>query len=214
MTQELPPLTPIRVAQLADEIAVAAQTGLHWSKDRYDHERYTRLLGIAAELLAGTLSVSPEIATHWYTDNPGTLTAKVGASVAAFDTVGRLLLIQRTDNAQWALPGGIVEYGETLATAATREAWEESGVRVCVTALLGVYDTRHHGFTSIYHWVLTVFRADVLEGTPGPSNETLAAGFFTEAEANAMPISLGQADPVRDAFAAFNASGTAPFFDP
>jgi len=214
MTEELPPLTPIRVAQLADEIAVAAQTGLHWSKDTYDRERYTRLLGIAAELLARTLSVSPEIATHWYTDNPGTLTAKVGAAVAAFDTAGRLLLIQRRDDSRWALPGGIVEYGETLATAATREAWEESGVRVRVTALLGAYDTRHHGFTSIYHWVLSVFRAEVIDGTPGPSNETLAAGFFTEAEANAMSISLGQADPIRDAFAAFNESGTAPFFDP
>lgn len=214
MTQELPPLTPIRVAQLADEIAANAMTGLHWTTDRYDRERYERLLAIAAELLAGTCAVPIETATRWYTDNPGTFTAKVGASVATFDTVGRLLLIQRTDNAQWALPGGIVEYGETLATAATREAWEESGVRVRVAALVGVYDARRHGFQTVSHWLHTVFRAEVLEGSPGPSDETLAAGFFTEAKVSALPISPGQADPIRDAFAAFNTSGTTPFFDP
>jgi len=214
MSDTPPPLTALRVAQLADTLATEAKTGLHWTKDHYDRERYERFLAIAAELLASTLAVPLDTATRWYTDHPGTMTAKVGASVAAFDTTGRLLLIQRMDNARWALPGGIVEYGESPATAATREAWEESGVQVHVTALLGIYNTRLHGFNTVSHWVHHSFLADVIAGTPGPSNETLAAGFFTEAEANALPLSPGHADPIRDSFAAHATGYTAAFFDP
>jgi len=214
MSNTPPPLTALRVAQLADMLATEAKTGLHWTKDHYDRERYERFLAIAAELLASTLAVPLDTATRWYTDQPGTLTAKVGASVAAFDTAGRLLLIQRMDNVRWAMPGGIVEYGETLATAATREAWEESGMRVRVTALLGVYDARRHGFNTVSHWAHHVFLADVVDGTPGPSNETLAAAFFTEAEASALPLSPGHADPIRDAFAAHVTGHAAAFFDP
>ncbi len=214
MSNTPPPLTALRVAQLADTLATEARTGLHWTKDHYDRERYERLLAIAAELLAGTLAVSPDTATRWYTDQPGTQTAKVAASVAAFDAVGQLLLIQRINDKKWALPGGIVEYGESTAVAGAREAWEESGMYVRLTALLGVYDTRRHGFLTVSHWVLHVFLADALDGTPGPSNETLASGFFTEAEASALPLSPGYADPIRDAFTAHDTGRAAAFFDP
>ncbi len=215
MSDETPAsLTALRVAQLADTLATEARTGLHWTKDHYDRERYERFLAIAAELLARTLAVSPDTAARWYTDQPGTQTAKVGASAAAFDAAGRLLLIQRMDNARWALPGGIVEYGESPATAAAREAWEESGVHVRVTALLGIYNTRLHGFNIVSHWIHNSFLADVLDGTPGPSNETLAAGFFTEAETMALPLHPGHADPIRDALAAHATGHVAAFFDP
>lgn len=95
-----------------------------------------------------------------------------------------------------------------------RAAGEESGVRAHVTALLSVYDTRHHGFASIYHWTLRVFRAEIISVTPGLSNETLAVGSFTPIEAGALPLSPGFKDFVRDAFAVSNESATKPFYDP
>jgi ADP-ribose pyrophosphatase YjhB (NUDIX family) len=113
----------------------------------------------------------------------------------------------------WAQPGGAVEYSELLAETARREAWEESGVTVEPTALLGVYEARRHGFQTIYHWQHVVFLATVTGGTPGPSDETLAAAFFTQEAASALPISPGHGEPIRDAFAAYGQEPIAAFFD-
>lgn len=212
-TPDTPALTPQRVAQLADELAVAAKNGLHWSKDRYDRERYERILAVASELLAGSLAVPAGDARRWYTDIPGHLTAKVGAAVAAFDAEGRILLIQRADNGRWALPGGIVEYGESPAVAVAREAWEESGVRVHVTALLGVYNTARHEFQTCQRWMHFVFLADSTEGKPGPSDETLDAGFFNRDEVAALTLSPGHTVTIAHAFAARDVPHVAPFFD-
>ena len=51
----------------------------------------------------------------------------VGIAVAATTADGRWLLIRRWDTGQWALPGGTVEWGETLQRAAVRELEEETG---------------------------------------------------------------------------------------
>jgi len=206
-------LSAARLVALADEIAVHAKNGTYWSKDRYDMERFERILALATEILGGTLHHDPADVAHWYTDEPGTLTAKVGASVAAFNADGRLLLIQRRDNACWAMPGGIVEYGETVAEAAEREAWEEAGIEVRVRALLGIYETKRHDAQTIHRWQHLSFLADVVRGTPGPSDETLAAGFFTETEIASLTISPGHDDLIRDALTAHASGNVTAFFD-
>lgn len=62
-----------------------------------------------------------------------------GVSVAVVDAVGRVLLIRRTDNDQWALPGGAQEVGETPLQAAQREVQEETGITCAITGLVGIF---------------------------------------------------------------------------
>ena len=68
----------------------------------------------------------------------------------------RVVLVRRKHPPPgWAIPGGFVETGETVETAAVREALEETGLRVTLTALLGVYsdparDPRHHTISTVY----------------------------------------------------------------
>lgn len=52
---------------------------------------------------------------------------------------GRILLVKRCDCGKWGIPGGLMEYGETLEQAAVREAKEETGLDIAVDALCGVY---------------------------------------------------------------------------
>jgi len=69
---------------------------------------------------------------------------------------GRVVLIARTNAPLgWALPGGFVDYGESVEDAARREVLEETGARVELVALLGVYsapdrDPRHHTQTTVF----------------------------------------------------------------
>lgn len=77
----------------------------------------------------------------------------VGISAIARTADGRVLLVRRADTREWALPGGTVEWGETLRTTLPRELWEEAGVtEVQAGGLLGVYsapdrDPRFHAVT-------------------------------------------------------------------
>ncbi len=66
------------------------------------------------------------------------------ANVVVTDDRGRILLIHRTDNDNWAVPGGAMDLGESLPDTAVRETLEETGIQVEVTGLVGIYtDPRH-----------------------------------------------------------------------
>ncbi|WP_261554203.1 NUDIX domain-containing protein [Frankia tisae] len=66
------------------------------------------------------------------------------ATVVVPDEQGRVLLIRRSDNGRWALPGGQMEVGESLPEAAAREVGEETGLTVEIVGILGTYtDPRH-----------------------------------------------------------------------
>jgi ADP-ribose pyrophosphatase YjhB (NUDIX family) len=67
-------------------------------------------------------------------------------AVSAFvqDDTGRLLMIRRTDNDMYTIPGGQQEVGETLAQATVREVQEETGLMVEVTGLIGLYSDPNH----------------------------------------------------------------------
>lgn len=55
------------------------------------------------------------------------------------DGCGRVLLVKRCDCGKWGIPGGLMEYGETMEQTAIREAKEETGLEVAVDGLLGIY---------------------------------------------------------------------------
>lgn len=77
--------------------------------------------------------------TTYYAADPTTLRLSVSAVVWRGAAGGALLLMRRSDNGQWGLPGGYVERGESVAAAVAREVFEETGVRIRPGRLLGVY---------------------------------------------------------------------------
>jgi 8-oxo-dGTP pyrophosphatase MutT (NUDIX family) len=90
---------------------------------------------------------------------------------------GAVLLIRRTDNGNWALPGGAIEMNESAAEAAIRETFEETGIQVEVTGLLGVYSDPGHviHFTSndeVRREFSVVLTARPVGGEPTMSSES------------------------------------------
>jgi len=116
------------------------------------------------------------------------------AMVFAYDDRGQLLLIQDKDSGRWSAPSGIIDPHELPSDAAVREAWEEAGVFVELTHLLGVFAGEH--FSKTYDngdqlaAVTTLFAARVIRGTPRPDHEeTSDARFFAPAEIDALSCS-------------------------
>ncbi len=73
---------------------------------------------------------------------PNSLVVAVAAFVRGDN--GRVLMIKRTDNDLWAIPGGAQDVGESTVDAARREVEEETGILIEVTGLVGIYsDPRH-----------------------------------------------------------------------
>ena len=99
------------------------------------------------------------------------------ANVIVDDGRDHLLLIQRSDNGNWALPGGAMDLGETIVDAAVREVLEETGVTCTVTGLVGIYTNPNHvlEYTSngeVRQEFSIVFTAVPTGGEPTPSSES------------------------------------------
>lgn len=199
---------------VADELRAIGQTGLFYARredDEYDIDRYERVLALAARLFALTDTRSVEEILALYNADINPQTPKVAAFGALFDAQGRILLMQRADNRLWAMPGGMVEVGETAAQAAEREIWEETGVRVRAERLIGIYDNRAYGGRAPFQAYMIGFLCAHISGTPHPTPEALDVGYFPE---DALPpLTPGARNRVPQAFAWQRGERAEPHFE-
>jgi len=122
--------------------------------------------------------------SRYYATDPHVVRLSVSAVVWRDAERDALLLMQRSDNAHWGLPGGYVEPGESVSAAAVREVFEETGVRVEIGRLVGVYSDP--GMQVIeypdgrrVHAVNLCFEADPIgAGVATTPDEALATGYF------------------------------------
>lgn len=105
-----------------------------------------------------------------------------GASVVVIQDT-KILLNLRTDTRTWGIPGGSMELGETLAEAAIRELWEETGLSVESLIFLHVFSGPQLYFEypngDQLHSVAALYRADRWRGVLQHDEESLELGFFS-----------------------------------
>jgi 8-oxo-dGTP diphosphatase len=137
----------------------------------------------------------------WFHDPaaPPATVIRPSAFVAVRWSGGRLLLVRRCDSGAWEFPGGCVDVGETVTEAAVRETFEEAGVHVLVTGLVGLFTDPQHVIRSpggeVRQQFALLFRARALGGTPRPDlRETSAAEWVAIADLPGLRID----PPVRE----------------
>lgn len=122
-----------------------------------------------------------------YPDHP-----RVGVGAVVFNG-GRVLLVRRgrpPAEGDWAVPGGRVELGETLAQAAEREIFEETDVRIRAKEPVHVFDAvvRDAAGAVAYHYVIVDLAADYISGQPAPGDDALDARWVTATELQTLPV--------------------------
>ena len=161
----------------AREIFSLSQSGLTYSGNQYDIERYKRLQEITAEIIANESTIAKESVLDSFSMQAGYITPKVDVRGAVIRD-GKILLIQESADERWAMPGGWADLGNSPASVAEREVWEESGFRVKAEKVVAVIDANRIEPLEFYHAYKIIFLCTLLDGEPRTSHETLAVDFF------------------------------------
>jgi ADP-ribose pyrophosphatase YjhB (NUDIX family) len=178
------------------ELQAIAQTGLAFTRDPYDRERYERLRALASEIMASHTGAAPERIEALFAHETGYATPKIDVRGAVLDAEGRMLMVRETaDAGRWTLPGGWADVNVTPAENVIKEIAEESGYRARVRKLAAVWDrTRQgHGATP-FSCAKLFFLCDLEGGAPAPSLETSEIAWFRRDEIPA-DLSLGRVLP-------------------
>lgn len=132
--------------------------------------------------------------TEHFHDPNGPRPNRIVTAATAFvqDGAGRVLLIHRSDNGLWALPGGGQDVGEYIATTAERETHEETGYRVTVTGFIGVYSDPGHVIAyddgEVRQQFALSFRAALDGGELATSDETPNVRWVAPEELDDLPM--------------------------
>lgn len=161
----------------AREIFSLSQSGITYSGNEYDIQRYKRLQEITAEIIESQSGISRESALESFSMQAGYITPKIDVRGAVVRD-GKILLIQERADGRWAMPGGWADLGNAPASVAEREVWEESGFRVKAEKVVAVIDANRVEPMEFYHAYKIIFLCRLLDGEPRTSYETLAVDFF------------------------------------
>lgn len=118
----------------------------------------------------------------------------VGGRGVVRDDAGRVLLMQRSDNGYWSMPGGAMELGESIADCAIRETWEETGIRATQATPFAFYTGPEYTYTNVfgdtYQLFVIAFGLSDWSGEIRPDpDEATNAGFYAP---DALPEPLAR----------------------
>lgn len=198
----------------AQRLRAIAQTGLAYSNERFDRQRYDELTQMAQGMLAALLTQTPEVITRAFAIEQGYPTPKVDVRTAVFSE-GRILLVKEWLDGLWTMPGGWADELDSPSKAAERECEEESGYIVRVTRLVSLKDRRIHPYEpqqlgGVYK---LFFLAELVGGEARVSEETTDVGFFALDELPPLSLSRTLRADIEQAWAHLNDPSRATTFD-
>lgn len=126
-------------------------------------------------------------------DAPAANSMVPSVNVVIENDAGEILMIERSDNGNWALPGGAIDLGESMSQAGVRETKEETGVDCEILDVLGIYTDPKHIilYTSngeARQEFSILLRARAIGGTPTPSSESTHVRWIPQAELNSLQM--------------------------
>lgn len=135
-------------------------------------------------------------------DAPKPNSIRPAAAVALFDAGGKILLLRRKDNDKWTMPGGTLDFGESLTECAIREVLEETGFNIRITGLIGTYtDPRiliAYSDGEVRQEFTFVYAAEIESGELAIDNESKEAAWVPLDTAAQLRLAESQRRRLRD----------------
>ncbi len=212
------------LARWSETLAGIARTGMAFTENLYERERYEEVLHVAGDIKVAARELEDGEATAREIDHfvsewmesigegvPGYVTPKTAVGAIVGNEAGEILLIQRKDSGVWLYPTGWADIGYSPAEVAAKEVHEETGIECTVDRMMGVVDGQRMGFSRFGMYML-LFSCTATGGelTPHPL-ETGDVGWFAR---DALPeATAGAAWWGPMAFAAIDGEHSAATFD-
>lgn len=134
----------VRWARLLQAIA---QSGITYTENPFDRERFESVRAIAIEIAASASGEEPARLEERFVAEMGYGTPKVDVrGVVLRDE--ELLLVRELGETRWTLPGGWADVGDSPARAVEKEVLEEAGLETRADRVLAVYDRDFRGQTT------------------------------------------------------------------
>ena len=179
------------LARWSSTLAAIARTGMGFTENLYERERYEEVLHVAADIKAAAVAIEEAAEVARETDHfvqewldnigegvPGYVTPKVAVGAVVGNGDGELLLVQRKDSGIWLYPTGWADVGYSPSEVAVNEVAEETGIECEPVSLISVIDGQRMGFSRFGMYMLLFHcRATGGELRPHPL-ETADVGWF------------------------------------
>ena len=217
------------LARWSETLAGIARTGMAFTENLYERERFEEVLHVAADIKSAARELEQDAADRVAVEReidhfvgewlesigegvPGYVTPKTAIGAIVGNDAGEILLVQRRDSGIWLYPTGWADIGYSPAEVAVKEVSEETGIDCEPVSLLGVVDGQRMGFSRFGMYMLLFHcRATGGELRAHPL-ETSDVGWFGH---DTLPPTTAGAQwwgPM--AFAAIDGTETAATFDP
>ncbi len=166
----------------AKRIQSIAQSGISFSKNIYDLERYEELRALSVEIMNGYTDLEMEKITELFANETGYQTPKVDVRGVVFKD-SKILLVREIIDDKWSLPGGFCDIGISPSENIVKEMKEESGFRVRAKKLLALLDMNKHDHPpQLYHYYKIFIQCELIGGRAEAGVETNDVQFFKEEE--------------------------------
>ncbi|HET7651444.1 MAG TPA: NUDIX hydrolase N-terminal domain-containing protein [Acidimicrobiales bacterium] len=149
------PVTAAELLRWSEALSGIARTGLGFSDNLYERERFEEVLKVAADMrvAAGHELESEVLVEEWLkvvgSGVAGYVTPKVAVGAVVTNDANQLLLVKRADSGIWLYPTGWADVGYSASEVVVKEVEEETGIEVRVERLIAVLDGLRLGFTRI-----------------------------------------------------------------
>lgn len=174
------------VLRWSEALAGIARTGLGFTDNLYERERFEEVLRVAADMqVAAGLAPDPAVLVQEWLSRVGEgvagyVTPKVAVGAIVGNDRHEILLVQRSDSGAWLYPTGWADIGYSASEVAVKEVLEETGMEVEPTHVVAVLDGLRLGFTQVPLYSL-VFHCRLLGGTlAGHPLECRDVGWFAQ----------------------------------
>ena len=166
------------VLDLSRRLLALSQTGLHFTAEEYDRERYREIGDIATRLLELQSNVAADaVRQAWFVED-GYATPKVDVRGAIFRD-NRVLLVRERVDGKWTVPGGWADVNDTPSLAILKEIEQESGFTARVLKLAAIYDRNKRNQPAyLFHSWKLFFVCEITGGEARTSHETTGVEFF------------------------------------